>query len=87
MNDSERPKAVPEHKERKEKDLEVSTCSFSSVISWMLNFEAKGGFQATGKQPAHAPAIYMYIYILYLIKNTVQDTSTQHIYSWLMSMH
>ena len=29
-------KAIPEHKERKAKILEVCTCPFSSVISWII---------------------------------------------------
>ena len=43
--------AVPEHKERKAKNLEVSTFSFSPVISWVIcmNFEAKGGNKETAK--------------------------------------
>ena len=54
--------AVPEHKQRRPKILEVSINAFSTVI--LLGFslvicmklEAKGGFQATKKQPKYAPA-------------------------------
>ena len=61
--------AVPEHKQRRPKILEVSICAFSTVILLIFYCDVhdtgdlKGGFQATKIQPKYAPGLEVYYFI------------------------